>query len=278
MGGKAVIGVRKINQVEAKSVIEDFKRKVLPVLKLNDYEIFVIGSAGNKPNPEDLSGDIDIGVPVSTLSKRAGIPNDKVEEMIFNLLSRSFPDLEIRWMKGIHVISTAWPIIGTGDGIFAEHVQLDIIPIEDMRWAKFIFHQPKDSKYKSAHRNWLLAALCSIHEDNKKFDEKGNLLEFDGILMRLNDGLFKITKSYIGKNKLLKKAKKTNEIFISRNPEEFVSLIFGQPYLPDDISNFEKTWKIVLDNKYFRKNLPLIKKNFNYFLDRVGLPIPTETI
>ncbi len=275
MGGKAVQGIRSIKQSEVAETIQDFQRKIFPLLQIEESDTLVIGSAGNKPNPEDLSGDIDIGIAINRLQENFG--EEDTEQTIYNILRENFPKMEINWMKGIHVISTAWPIMGEAEN---GHVQLDILPIDNMDWAQFIYHQPdysiQESKYKSAHRNWLFAAILSVMEENKVFDKEGNLVQFDGYLMRLSEGLIKIRKSYQGKTKLLKNPyilREQEEVY-TKSPQEFVGFLFGDDTDPIEVTVFENTWE--LTKKVHPNDLPKIKESLVRFLNRVELKIPSE--
>ena len=63
-----------------------------------------------------------------------------------------------------------------------------------MDWAKFIFYSPdyrkNESKYKSAHRNWLIQSILSALKEVESKDEEGNVENYSAYSLRLSDGIF----------------------------------------------------------------------------------------
>ena len=53
-GGAAIKSSSKVTQAEARALIPDLLVKVMKVLKLPKAKIKAIGSAGNKPNADDI--------------------------------------------------------------------------------------------------------------------------------------------------------------------------------------------------------------------------------
>jgi hypothetical protein len=183
-------------------------------------------------------------------------------------------------MKGINVISIGWPIEGDiKNGI----VQLDLIPISDMEWAKFIFYSPdygkNESKYKSAHRNWLFQAILSSLKEIISKDDDGEIEDFFSYALRLSDGVYKNRKSFRGLTKRLKRPKTIGEesFLITRNPDEFVEMMFGSSVKKEDLKSFEDAWKIVSSPNYiYSDKKDEIRDNLERYLTNGGFEIPTE--
>lgn len=286
-GGAAIKSSRPIKEKEASSTIESIKKILLPLLGGGEIEkdYLIIGSIGKKKDPDDSSGDIDLGVDQSFIARSMGADPNNILEKIQEVLVRSLPSAlgfepEMKLMKGINVLSIGWPI---GGNIENGIVQLDIIPLSDMDWAKFIFYSPDyrkdESKYKSAHRNWLIQAILSSLKEVKTTDENGDIEDFDSYALRLSDGIFKNSKTFRGVTKRLKNPEtvKGKTEFVTRDPQELIDMIFGPGISPEDVSTFEKAWSIVSSPNYIHKDkIDLIKSDLVRYLTNGGYVIPSE--
>lgn len=289
-GGAAIKASRRIREDEFPGTLLSIKEKLFPLLgidglRINDQYV-VIGSIGKKENPDDTSGDLDIGYDAKWYADINGITKKECSGSIFEKISKDIANIigfqpEINYLKGLNVVSIGWPINGDiNNGI----VQLDLIPLSDMKWADFIYYSPnykiKESKYKSAHRNWLLAAILSSRKEIMQRDENDEILDYDTPVLILSDGLYWHTKSYRGKIKdRLKNPKKIegSERFVTNDPQEFVDFALGTGYDIDDVKTFEKLFSLIMSPDFeLKENLPEIKIRFLEFLQRVGLEIPTE--
>ena len=286
-GGAAVKSSRRIMEREAPGTIDSIKKLLLPILGDGeiDKDYLIIGSIGKKKNPEDTSGDIDLGVDQSFIARKLGADPNNVLETIESVLKETLPDLlgfvpEMKLMKGINVLSIGWPIEGdVSKGI----VQLDIIPLSDMDWARFIFYSPdyryNESKYKSAHRNWLIQAILSALKEVTSTDTDGNIENFNSYALRLSDGIFKNKKTFRGATKRLKNPEtiKGSSEFITRDPEELISMIFGPGISQESVNTFEKAWSIVSSPQYLHKDKKQeITDNLKKYLEKGGFEIPSE--
>ncbi len=289
-GGAAIKTARSIREDEFPKTMDSIKSILFPILGIDPRkdgsEYLVIGSIGKKKNPEDTSGDLDIGYDSSWFSRKHGVsPKDSSAE-VNRIILEELPeklgfDPEINYMKGLNIVSLGWPIEGDfNKGM----VQLDLIPVSSMDWAKFIYYSPNykisESKYKSAHRNWLLAAILASRRQTLKSDSSGEVLDYDSPVLMLSDGLFWHTKSYAGKLKdRLKNPKKIqgSERFITRDPQEFIDFTLGPGYTPEEVKTFEQVLGIIKDPNFeLYGNLGEIKERFIEYLKRTGLEIPTE--
>jgi len=289
-GGAAIKTARRIREDEFPKTLESIKQILFPLLsidptKIND-EYIIIGSIGKKKNPDDTSGDLDLGYDSSWFAREHGITVKEVSSFTYNIITEKLGDAlgyqpEINFMKGLNIVSVGWPIEGdVNKGI----VQLDLIPISSMEWAEFIYYSPNykigESKYKSAHRNWLLSAILSARKEVLDTDEAGEIMDYNSPVLILSDGLFWHTKSYRGARiPRLKHSKKVegSERFVTRDPQEFVDFALGPGYTVNDVKTFEDVLKIIEDPKFdLHDKLPEIKQRFLEYLERVGLEIPTE--
>jgi|688.fasta_scaffold39517_6 hypothetical protein len=289
-GGAAIKSSRSIREDEFPKTLDSIKSILFPILGINPTkegsQYLVIGSIGKKKNPEDTSGDLDIGYDSSWFSREHGITAKECSSEVYKLVSQDLPeklgfDPEINHMKGLSIVSLGWPIQGDfSKGI----VQLDLIPVSSMDWAKFIYYSPNykiaESKYKSAHRNWLLTAILASRRRIIKVDPDGQVLDYDSPVLMLSDGLFWHTKSYAGKIKSrLKNPKKIegSERFVTRNPQEFIDFTLGPGYTPEEVKTFEQVFSIISDPSFeLYDNLEEIKDKFKEYLERTGLEVPSE--
>lgn len=289
-GGAAIQSSRRIREDEFEETLSDIKERLFPILGIDPLEYakeyVVIGSIGKKSSPDDTSGDLDIGYDGIWYSKKEGIGYKQCSESIYNKLKEEVEPIlqfepEIKLMKGLNITSIGWPIKGDPKiGI----VQLDLIPLSSMKWADFIYYSPdykiSESNYKSAHRNWLLAAILAVRKVPLEFDETGEILDYDTPVLILSDGLFWHTKSFRGKLKArLKNPQKIqgSERFITNDPDEFIEFCLGKGHGQADVKTFEDVLKIIKDPAFdLHDKLPEIKERYIEFLTRADLPIPGE--
>lgn len=289
-GGAAIKSSRPIREDEFPETLESIKDILLPLMDIDPTKIgkdyIVIGSIGKKKNASDLSGDLDLGYDGNYFSRSHGISYKECSKKIYDILLLNLKDKlgfepEINFLRGLNIVSVGWPINGNPDlGI----VQLDLIPLSSMEWAKFIYYSPDyrfgESKYKSAHRNWLFSAILAAKRNVLDSDEEGEVLDYETPVIILSDGLFLNKKSFRGKLKgRLKNPKKVEggEKFITNNPQEFLDFTLGKGYSPDQVKTFESVFKIITSPNFSMKDqLPVIKERFLEYMERTGLPVPSE--
>jgi hypothetical protein len=287
-GGAAIKISRRIREDEFAGTLDSIQNILLPIIGINpdikSDEYIVIGSIGKKKNPEDTSGDLDIGLD-STLFN---VPFKEVSTYVYSMIESS-DDLEsklgfkpeINHLKGLNIVSIGWPINGDqSNGI----VQLDLIPVADIDWAKFIYYSPdykvSESKYKSAHRNWLLAAILAVRRRVLDVNDSGEIMDYDSPVLILSDGLYWHTKSYRGKLKpRLKNASKVSgsERFVTRDPQEFIDFSLGRGYTTNDVKTFEKLYQIISSPNFeLYDKLNEIEEKFLEYITRANLERPSE--
>jgi hypothetical protein len=289
-GGAAIKSSRRILESEFPKTLEHIQKILFPILGIDPRkggdQYIVIGSIGKKKSPDDTSGDLDIGFDSSWFSRSNGIPTKEVADLVYKKLKDELPnqlgfDPEMNFLKGLGIVSVGWPIEGDPNkGI----VQLDLIPISSMDWASFIYYSPNykigESKYKSAHRNWLLSAILSVRKKIIETDAGGEILDYETPVLVLSDGLFWHTKSFRGKIKpRLANAQKIagSEKFVTRDPQEFLDFVLGPGYSLEEVKTFEDLLKIIESPDFeLKEKLPEIKEKFLEFLNRAKLEVPSE--
>jgi hypothetical protein len=286
-GGAAIKSSRPIKESEVEKTIQHMREVLFPLIGDGEFEkdFLLIGSIGKKKSPSDTSGDIDLGIAQEFLAQKFGISADQSLQFLYDKLSSELPAIlgyepDMKLMKGINVLSIAWPIEGdTENGT----VQLDLIPISNMDWAKFIFYSPdyrkNESKYKSAHRNWLFQAILSALKNVTKRDENGDIVDFDTYALRLNDGIYKNKKTFQGATKRLKRPDtvKGQSVFVTRDPQELLDLMFGGGVKPDNVKTFEEVWNIVTSPNFkYSDRVEEIRQDLIRYLNNAGYVIPTE--
>jgi hypothetical protein len=286
-GGAAIKSSRSIKESEVEKTIQHMREVLFPLIGDGEFDkdYLLIGSIGKKKSPSDTSGDIDLGIAQEFLAQKFGISADQSLQFLYDKLSSELPAIlgyepDMKLMKGINVLSIAWPIEGdTENGT----VQLDLIPISNMDWAKFIFYSPdyrkNESKYKSAHRNWLFQAILSSLKNVTKRDENGDIVDFDTYALRLNDGIYKNKKTFQGATKRLKRPDtvKGQSVFVTRDPQELLDLMFGGGVKPDNVKTFEDVWNIVTSPNFkYSDRVEEIRQDLIRYLNNAGYVIPTE--
>lgn len=288
-GGAAIKTSRSIREDEYPATLDSIKQILLPYLGIdeNSNEYLVIGSVGKKPNPEDVSGDLDLGFEWIKTAKMLGVSTKReVLDLLSKELKEKLPaDLgfepEMNLMIGLNILSIGWPI--KGDPKFGI-VQLDLIPLSDLEWASFAYYSPDykrgESKYKSAHRNWLFQSILSAMKDVITKDETGEPLDIDTYLFDFSDGLFKTRKSFQGKRGRLKNPVKvdgTQRELVTSSPQEFLNFAMGPGFSPDEVKTFEDLLAAIKSPKFKNKqNRSEIGREFKRYLERTPLIMPPE--
>ena len=292
-GGAAIKSSRSIREDEVKQTLDHIKQALFPLLEISadkeGTDFLMIGSTGKKPNPDDLSGDIDITYNGKDFARKHGITFKECSKFLRDLIdvgiqnSLGYP-LEMNVLKGLNILSIGWPIKGDmSNGV----VQLDLIPVSSMDWARFIYYSPdyrtRESSWKSAHRNWLLSAALIAQKEVLGTDEAGEVLDYKKPVLILPTGLWFHTKTYRSKIKgrtrnLNPQKIEGSEELITDDPQEFIDFALGTGYKQEDVRTFEQVLKIMTSPNFKHKDfLPDIKEKFIELLNRTGLPIPPET-
>lgn len=285
-GGKAVANVMPIKAEETMPTLKDIDKKILTrFLKLKGKDWAALGSTGKKL-PGQTSGDIDIAIDIDTIAKNLKIPTDEVGQKVYDTLEAAYPKMDKTFMKGLGIISLAYPIKG-GSG----NVQVDLMLQDDIDFARWMFHSPdftkQESAWKGLYRTELLKAIgnavtvpdmTTYWEDEFEGKYKGQVKKLGRIMLDPNKGYKKQVKSFVGKTgKPVKTGKSEWEEFVSKDPEMITKSLLGVNATIKDTNSFESVWKAMQKKDFpWKKNMPEIVEYFVDVLKRKGLPLPKE--
>jgi hypothetical protein len=287
-GGAAIKSSKDIKESEVPATLQHIRENILPLIGVGEQEgedYMFIGSIGKKMNPDDTSGDVDLTYDGEKFAEMNGVDFKACSATLMEILKEKIPAVlgfepEMKLMQGLGILSVGWPIKGDiENGV----VQLDLIPVKTMDWARFIYYSPDyrtgESKWKSAHRNWLLSAALVAKKEILSRDEQGEVMDYLSPVIVLPSGLYLNKKSYQGKIKSrLKDPKRIDQTFITNNPQELIDYALGPGYTENDVKTFEQVFKIMTSQSFKYKDfLPEIKEKFIELLNRTNLPIPPET-
>ena len=261
---------RRVSATEAQATIKHLYTHLIEKLEMQkDENIMTVGSgsAGTE------AGDLDFVYDIKEMRKRLGSEN--AENRFYDRVKMETDKLELKaeFLKGFGITSIEYPVAGEKD---KGYVQVDFIPVEGMDWARFTYEQSKGSKYKSAHRNWLLAALCASKRDDEKVVDD-ELISWAGYMFDIQRGFFRVRKTRAGVNgNLLKNPKKEESNLVSTDPDKFLEFAFTDPPQMDDIASFEGCWRIIKNDDRWKSKMERIAKELEKFLKRADLEVPEE--
>jgi hypothetical protein len=159
LGGTAVSGCGTIHKTEIKETLTKLSDDLFMPYDFNDY---TLGSTGKR----EYSGDIDLVVDHHWWDHGVTAFRENLEEAFGKeCVARNGDMLHLRYkIEGYNsTLDRAKPRTG--------YVQIDF-NIGDKNWEQFYHYSDGDlSEYKGAHRNLILAAICSA-VNNSKSDEK----------------------------------------------------------------------------------------------------------
>ena len=278
--GNSIEDAVAINQVDVMPTAKWVEANVFPKIGLVglDDDAAIIGSAGKKL-PEQTSGDVDIAV---SADKIAAFLGTSLQNVLFELNTKlKSLGYQTRMAPGFNQVSIGAPIAGDPKKGTA---QIDLMLSTDLDWSRFIYHSPDfriaESRYKGAYRNLLV--MAAIGQSFRKITaetEAGETKEFEAYVVRLNQGIVQVRKSFEGKKGLLKNAALLRDFdkFITNTPSDVVALLFNGKHVPNDINTYEKL-KALLDSTDFKygevKNA--IFKDFEQKLIDAKLPLPED--
>lgn len=265
MGGNVFDEVIKIPCVKREGTYGEFLT-TLGATGVNTEGVAPVGSYGKKPPGADY-GDLDLALMVQ------GFPPTRehyilyLEELSATLLRRCADrvvDAKVLRANAILAIRFKSSFLGG-------HCQVDLIPCQDLEWASFIFSHPDyysfplRGKFYEAEeleegarfapaviRNFLLDILLDVRTRVQIDEHTWRRQTID-----LIEGRVEITKSFMGKRGLLKRAVTLERSQITR-PTDFRELLnfLGLEYVGDNRA-FDSIWRHVLhggDRKIYSKD------------------------
>jgi hypothetical protein len=279
-GGHLITNAQQIEQEDVEPTVKWIERNIFNKIGLSgiDIDAAVIGSAGKKLAGQ-TSGDIDIAVSADKIAAALGC---SLQNTLFELNDKlKSLGYETEMSAGFNQVSIGVPIKGDKkNGI----IQIDLMLSTNLEWSRFIYYSPDfragESKYKGAYRNILLmAAVGNSFYKTVSTTDAGETKEYEAYVVRLNQGIVQVRKSFEGKRGLLKTAALLHEYDkeIAKTPQAVVDLLFNGNYVPSDINTYEKL-KSMLESSDFKypNALPTIMRAFVKSLQNQKLPLPSD--
>lgn len=267
------------------------KKEFFSVLGIEKDGWVPLGSTFKK-KPGTSSGDMDFAINGLVVGAHLNIGFDEVPEKIEELFHKTFPKYESKFLVGDSILTTKFPQYEKGGKKTDEWVQIDLMIMDDLNLAEFLYHSPNfienESQYKGVYRNMLLFNILNsidIEEDiiyyKDEFDGKfaGEIKQFSKYSLTARDGLKKQIKSYDGKRGRKKNAAivKGQDKIISKNVEEIVKFILGPDAKRSDLNSFESIWNWMFSDKFIHKHKrDIIIDKFIKSLINNNFPIPSE--
>lgn len=285
-GGNAIKTSTRINQLNVAPTLAAIYKELLPKLNIKKSDTTLLGSTGKKDpekngTPEGSSGDIDLGISMKALMKANGL-KDKGE--VFEFLANIGKDYKgTKSFPGLDVVSVGYPIVNDDGKQEDKHVQLDLMPVDDLKYAAWSYYSPafNESKYKALYPKEIYYA-CAKHCDTQvteKGDRDGEqvAIEWDRYFFDLAKGLMKGKQTIRGKKKLTKGVKTIEKKVVSTNPQDVVDKFFGPSFTPSDVQTWEQVWDVINSDEFILKDklkdiLEMAKKG----IERKNYPVPPE--
>lgn len=285
-GGNAIKTSTRINQLNVAKTLNAIYGDLLPKLNIKKSDTCLLGSTGKKDpekngKPEGSSGDIDLGISMKAIMKANGL---KDKDEVFEFLKGVGKDyIGCKAFPGLDVVSVGYPIVNADGEQEDKHVQLDLMPVDDLKYAAWAYHSPahNESKYKALYPKEIYYA-CARYCDTK-VTERGELdgkevpATWDRYFFDLAKGLMHGTQSIKGKKKLTKTAKTTDKKVISTDPQDVVDKFFGPSFSPKDVQTWEQVWEVISSDEFILKDrLQDILKMAKKGIERKNYPVPPE--
>ena len=279
-GGNAIEDSRPLTQSEIDKTYEYVVKNVFPILGLTEETAKPIGSF-KKKSKDQTSGDIDIAVLADIIAGQNGLSMDEVLTFMESAL-RGAGYLPIA-SKGFQQVSIGVPIEGKSNNGVA---QIDLMLTDNLEFSTFMYHSPdftkSESKYKGLYRNILLMMVIgNSKRETTKLTDKGEVQEYKSYVLRLNQGVVSVAKTFMGKKGLVKTAAllKDQDKFITNTPEVITEIAFGPNVPPSEIMTFEDIWRRVTDSNFIHKDkLDSILSDFKNRILQTKVPFPSECI
>jgi len=278
--GNAIGESVPFTQDQIQPTIDWLQKNIFPEIGLVGIgdDAAVIGSAGKKL-PEATSGDIDIAV---SADKIASALNTSLE-LAYLALDEKLKSLGYSTLakKSFNQVSVGIPIAGDPKNGIG---QVDLMITTDLEWSKFMYHSPDfrtaESLYKGAYRNLLLmSAMGQCFFEVKKTTDKGETEEYQAYVIRLNQGVVQVRKTFLGVRGLRKRAELLRQYDkeITKVPQEIVELLFNGGHKVAEIMTYEGL-KSLLDSGDFKypEKLKDIMDKYKKELTDANLPLPSE--
>ena len=272
MGGNALKTVGRIHKDEMAATYEILREHIYQALGLVLGEYVVCGSMFVRDN----SGDIDIAFDINIAMERMQTNREGITKRL-NDLYVTLP--EYHYSKGLDIHSIPFPIFDKDGKRTDRYVQVDLMPVENLMMARWGMETDGSVPFKSATRNGLLRAVAKYRDTVVHTNENGATLEFDRLYFDQRHGLFRMRRSYEGKNGRINKTAKTiSKTLVTNVPWEIINILLGiegkQSWL--EIENVYDVWNAIKDNPEFDLVRFSIVKEYIEEMERDGFDYPSE--
>jgi hypothetical protein len=280
-GGNAVEDARPITQAEIDATYAYVIKTVYPLLGLSEDFAKPIGSFKKKA-PDQTSGDIDIAVLAERVAGQNGLAMDEVLDFIDATLRGAGYTPSTN--KGLQQCSIGVPVEGKKNNGIA---QIDLMLTDNLDFSTFMYHSPDftkaESKYKGLYRNILLMNIISNSKrETTKLTDKGEVQEYKSYVLRLNQGVVSVAKTFLGKKgNIVKTASLLHDQdkFITNTPEVIAELAFGPDVPVSELMTFEDIWRHTTSSKFIHKDkLDSILNDFKVRILATKVPFPSECV
>lgn len=271
MGGKALKTVGRIHKDEMETTYEVLREHIYQALGLVIGEYVPCGSFLVR----ESCGDIDIAFDVNVAMGRLGLDKQGITKRL-NDLYVTLP--EYAYSKGLDIHSIPFPIFDKDGKRTDRYVQVDLMPVENVGMAQWGMMTDGNTPWKSATRNGLLRAIAKYKDIVVHTNEDGSVLSFDRYYFDQRHGLFKMTRSYEGKNGRINKTAKTIEKkLVTNDPEEILFILLDVIDVRQSFRNVMDVWTLIYDPEHplFDK-IEFIVKEYIDEMNRDGFDYPSE--
>ena len=271
MGGKALKTVGRIHKEEMETTYEVLREHIYQALGLVIGEYVPCGSFLVR----ESCGDIDIAFDVNVAMRRLGLDKEGITKRL-NDLYVTLP--EYNYSKGLDIHSIPFPIFDKDGKRTDRFVQVDLMPVENVGMAEWGMMTDGDTPWKSATRNGLLRAISKYKDTNVHTNEDGTVLYFDRLYFDQRHGLFRMTRSYEGKNGRINKTAKTIEKkLVTNDPEEILYILFDVIDVRHSFKNVMDVWSLISDPEHpLFDRIDFIVKEYIDEMERDGFDYPSE--
>ena len=271
MGGKALKTVGRIHKEEMESTYEVLREHIYQALGLVLGEYVPCGSFLVR----ESCGDIDVAFDVNVAMRRLGLDKEGITKRL-NDLYVTLP--EYHYSKGLDIHSIPFPIFDKDGKRTDRYVQVDLMPVENVGMAQWGMMTDGDTPWKSATRNGLLRAIAKYKDTVVHTNEDGSVLSFDRLYFDQRHGLFRMTRSYEGKNGRINKTAKTIEKkLVTNDPEEILFILLDVIDVRHSFKNVMDVWTLIYDPEHpIFDRIDFIVKEYIDEMEREGFDYPSE--
>lgn len=273
MGGKAlknVVRIRKEEMLPTLQILQEHLYQVLG-LTLQNKDYCTCGSFLVR----ESCGDIDIAFDINKAMENLRMTRDEITERL-NKLYVNLP--EYNYSKGLDIHSIPFPIFDKDGKRTDKYVQVDLMPVENVGMAHWGMFTDGNTPWKSATRNGLLRAIAKFRDTVVHTNEDGTILSFDRYYFDQRHGLFRMVRSYEGKDGRINKTPKTIEKkLVTNDPEEILFILLDVIDVRHSFRNVMDVWSLISDPEHpLFDRIEFIVKEYIDEMNRDGFDYPSE--